>query len=44
MVAAANELSERFACRLDNGRVQARSASTARIQSRAKARPKLVGL
>ena len=44
MVAVANELGERFACRLDNGRVQAPQRIDCTDPVARKARPKLVGL
>ena len=44
MVAATNELSERFACRLDNGHVPADQRIDCADPVARKARPKLVGL
>ena len=44
MVATTNELSERFACRLDNGRVPAAQRIDCVDPVARKARPKLVGL
>lgn len=44
MVAVANELGERFACRLDNGRVQAPQRIDCTDPVARKGRPKLVGL